>query len=401
MAVRTRKRGKTWSYSFDIEPGPDGKRRMKEKGGFSSKEEAFTAGAAAYTDWKNGNIGLTSDKILLRDYLEKWFNLHQKDLKPNSVKTYNAAIESVNRYLGSILLQELKPRDIDLFFRKLCDDENKAYRTIQNIKTVLSNALTYAVYPLELISYNASTAIKIPKRAKKQVVKRYIITSSDLNKLLTLFPFGSSYHIPIILAYYTGLRLGELLGLSWDNVHLDTSRIDIVKQLIYIPGTGFKFQSLKTDTSKRSIILDKLTVGILRKWSNLQKQYELKAGLSYVYVFSNENDFAVQYSKGITPPVSCQRIRLVCTRPDGKLINRDSFSQALRKNGFNSHSFRHTHATRLIENMASPKSVAARLGHKSTAITENLYTHNTDLMQKQVADITEHLHEKDVDKPAL
>ena len=69
MAVRTRKRGKTWSYSFDIEPAPDGKRRMKEKGGFATKEEAFTAGASAYTDWKNGNIGLTSEKILLRDYL--------------------------------------------------------------------------------------------------------------------------------------------------------------------------------------------------------------------------------------------------------------------------------------------------------------------------------------------
>lgn len=160
MAVRTRKRGKTWSYSFDIEPGPDGKRRMKEKGGFSSKEEAFTAGAAAYTDWKNGNIGLTSDKILLRDYLEKWFNLHQKDLKPNSVKTYNTAIENINRYLSNIILQDLKPRDIDLLFRKLCDGENKSYRTIQTIKTVLSTALAYAVYPLELISYNASTAIK-------------------------------------------------------------------------------------------------------------------------------------------------------------------------------------------------------------------------------------------------
>lgn len=401
MAVRTRKRGKTWSYSFDIEPGPDGKRRMKEKGGFSSKEEAFTAGAAAYTDWKNGNIGLTSDKILLRDYLTKWFNLHRKDLKPNSVKTYNTAIENINRYLSNIILQDLKPRDIDLLFRKLCDGENKSYRTIQTIKTVLSTALAYAVYPLELISYNASTAIKIPKRAKRQVVKRYVITSSDLEHLLTLYPFGTDYHIPIVLAYYTGLRLGELLGLTWDNIDLVTGQVDIVKQLTYIPRQGFCFRSLKTNTSRRSIMLDTITIAILRKWLNLQKQRELKAGSSYVCVFTNENDFIIQSSKRIIQPDNYKRLKMVCTRLDGELVSRDSFSQTLRKNGFNSHSFRHTHATRLIENMASPKSVAARLGHKSTAITENLYTHNTDLMQKQVADITENLHKKDVGKPAL
>ena len=127
----------------------------------------------------------------------------------------------------------------------------------------------------------------------------------------------------------------------------------------------------------------------------------LENGDQRVCVFADENDFIVQSSKRIIQPTNYKQIKMVCTRLDGELVSRDSFSQTLRKNGFNSHSFRHTHATRLIENMASPKSVAARLGHKSTAITENLYTHNTDLMQKQVADITEHLHEKDVDKPAL
>ena len=60
--VRVRKRGKTYSYSFDIQKSP---RRMKEKGGFSTKEAAYEAGMTAFVDWKHGNIGITSERVTL------------------------------------------------------------------------------------------------------------------------------------------------------------------------------------------------------------------------------------------------------------------------------------------------------------------------------------------------
>jgi len=64
--IRIRKRGNTYSYSFDISKNP---RRMKEKGGFATEDDAFDAGVKAYTDWKSGNIGITSERVKLRDYL--------------------------------------------------------------------------------------------------------------------------------------------------------------------------------------------------------------------------------------------------------------------------------------------------------------------------------------------
>lgn len=60
--IRVRKRGKTYSYSFDISKKP---RKMKEKGGFATEQEAFDAGTAAYAAWKTGNVGITSAKVTL------------------------------------------------------------------------------------------------------------------------------------------------------------------------------------------------------------------------------------------------------------------------------------------------------------------------------------------------
>ena len=67
--IRIRKRGNSYSYSFDISKNP---RRMKEKGGFATEDEAFEAGVKAYTDWKSGNIGITSERVKLREYLAAW-----------------------------------------------------------------------------------------------------------------------------------------------------------------------------------------------------------------------------------------------------------------------------------------------------------------------------------------
>ena len=81
--IRIRKRGNTYSYSFDISKNP---RRMKEKGGFATEDEAFDAGVKAYADWKSGNIGITSEKVKLRDYLAAWL---ENVVRPNVKRMTN------------------------------------------------------------------------------------------------------------------------------------------------------------------------------------------------------------------------------------------------------------------------------------------------------------------------
>ena len=99
--IRIRKRGKTYSYSFDTSKHP---RRMKEKGGFASEEEAFDAGVQAYADWKSGNIGVTSERVTLKDYLASWLeNVARPNVKHTTYINYQTAVKNVSsRYWESI-----------------------------------------------------------------------------------------------------------------------------------------------------------------------------------------------------------------------------------------------------------------------------------------------------------
>ena len=264
MAVRTRKRGKTWSYSFDIEPGENGKRRMKEKGGFATKADAYTAGVAAYNDWKNGNIGLTTEKITVAQYITSWLEKRKLDLKPTTQSTYNYHAKMITQYLGNIILQELKPRDVDTFLQNLCN-KGLSRQTLAGCKNLLHLALKHAIYPLELISTNAAEAVDIPRRAARQIVKRQVITQDKLNELLNYYPFGTDYHIPIVIAYYTGLRIGEILGLEWNRVNLDTRELIVEQQLHTTANIGAYISTPKTATSNRTILLDSKTVNTVDK----------------------------------------------------------------------------------------------------------------------------------------
>lgn len=72
------------------------------------------------------------------------------------------------------------------------------------------HALNYAVYPAELISSNPSNYIKVPKKAPINIVKRQIIKPEKLAELLEKYPFGSPYHIPILILFHTGMRISEV-----------------------------------------------------------------------------------------------------------------------------------------------------------------------------------------------
>lgn len=387
--LRTRKRGKTWSYNFDAKT-IDGKRKIVEKGGFKTKKEAYDAGTLAYASYKNGNIGLTSGRIPCKVFFDKWLAVKEKEVKATSFEVIAIRIKRILPYIGETKLQSLRPRDVDKVISTLAD-EGAAYNTISGILTTLKNALDYAVYPCELLRDNPARLIKVPKRAPKGIIKRQVIGKEKLNELLTAYPFGHPYHMPIIIAYHTGMRLGEVLGLCWDAIDFKAQKISVLRQLSELRSIGNVFSTPKTKSSVREILIDSQLVSILKEWKNKQAENELSQGASYYHAYEDENCGLWQISKNQDPPENFIRRQLVCTTKDGTTIYRTSIGTALRKLGLNFHSLRHTHTTMLIEGGAIPKDVATRLGHTDATITQNLYTHDTEEMQKNTIEIFENL----------
>ena len=384
--VRIRKRGKTFSYIF--EAGKiNGRRKVVEKGGFPTKSAAMKAGMLAYADFLHGNIGITSESISLADFMTNWLNnVVALNVKPTSMQTYqNRFDKQVAPYLGEVKVQELTPAMLDEWIRNL-QKAGLSYNTISATHALVHNALKYAVYPAQLIQSNPAEYIKPPKNAPRNVVKRHIITPERYAALLAKYPFGTPFYIPLMLLYHTGMRISEVLGLTWQDIDFAKKRINLWRQIKYRSKRGYFFQTLKSKSSERYIIIDDYLLGELKRWQSQQAENEKEFGDSYVYIYREDSGHVQRQSKSFPAPTD-EKVSLICVRENGQMLFKEVLSKVLREEGLNAHSFRHTHTTQLIENGASAKAVAGRLGHADATITQNLYTHNTEKLQEEAAAI--------------
>ena len=392
--IRTRQRGKTFSYSFDAGKHPvTGRRKVIEKGGFETAQEAYDAGVAAYTNWKSGNIGLTSEKVLLKDYLHVWLeNVARPQIKQTTYSSYSYQIAAnINPYIGDIVLQELRPRDCADMMKKLAE-RDLCRSTIAIARNILYSALKYAVYPAELVLMNAVDNISVPRNVTGvSKIKRTVISREQLQTIFHDWPFGSKLYMPLLIAYHTGMRISEVLGLEW-------SAIDFTAKTIHVrQGQCFSrtvhrayLDTPKTKKSDRTILVDTGLLNELLRWKKQQATNRLTKGTTYQTIFTDQDHFLFTQSVSLPIPTGAVTHDMVCTDDHGRVVPYSSLSDILRKNyGFNTHSFRHTHATNLIEAGAKPVAVAARLGHTDATITQNLYTHDTEAMQKETLAIFE------------
>lgn len=217
--VRVRKRGKTFSYIFE-------------------------AGKV------DGNIGITSESITLKDFMTAWLNeVIALNVKVSSMQLYQSlARNQIFPQLGGIKIQELTPAMLDKWIRGL-QQAGLGQNTIRHARTLLRQALHYAVYPSQIISVNPADYIKVPKNAPKELVKRSIISPERFKKLLEKYSPDTDYYIPLLILYYTGVRCGELLGLTWDAINFTKKTITIDRQVVYLHSRGYFFSTPKTPTS--------------------------------------------------------------------------------------------------------------------------------------------------------
>ena len=85
------------------------------------------------------------------------------------------------------------------------------------------------------------------------------------------------------------MRLGEVLGLSWDDIDFEAKKLTLRRQIIYLRNSGYFFSTLKTESSNRYVLIDDFLLGELRRWQVQQAENEKKFGDSYVYIYREED----------------------------------------------------------------------------------------------------------------
>lgn len=401
--INIRKRGQKWQYQFEAAK-IEGKRKQITKSGFNTKKEALEAGVKALAEYNDSGLHSKLSEISVYDYFDYWYkNYVILELKINTQKSYKNYIENhIKPNLGIYKLKALTPTILQEFINsKYLSGFSKNH--LSNLIGVLSGALKYAIHPCNFIKSNPMLYVNFPKyeRSKTDANHKYI-KPDEFEKIINRFPYGSTFYLPIIIGYYTGFRIGETLGLTWDDINLENRKISINKIIYYNDDTKlWYFGTPKTPTSTRTIEIGTTLLNILKKYKTDQLQNKLKYGCHYTCVYEgieiiNNKKYRPLYSlKANIPAGTLKKVEMVCTKEDGEIITPNSFKYASKVINyglgitFNYHSLRHTHATTLIENGAEIKDVQIRLGHANIETTYNTYVHHTEKMSNNSVEIFE------------
>lgn len=419
--VRTRKRGNKWSYAFEGAK-INGKRNTIEKAGFSSEEEAYEAGLAAFQEYKAAGSVFAGSDMSVSDFMEMWLEKVAKvSVKPNTLYNYKKMIRChIKPCLGGYSLKDITPVAVDNWITERYVDKGLSYSTLDNMLKVLKVALDYAVYPGQLIRDNPAQMIKVPRAAKREVNTREPVSVEQMQQVLDYFRDykpARHYWLPILIGYHTGFRIGEVLALEWSNIDFDLEAITCCQQIQRLQnagavGFGGKHTGAwyvgppKTKMSERIIRIDKDLIAELKRVKAAQAANELRYGGEYMETYWREEpDERIgqtvkrmrSYQKNDRAK-SGRKMNLVCTQECGDFIRFSSINAAIARMrrelnipSFDFHTMRHTHAQMLIEGGAKLKDVSARLGHASIDITLDTYTAVTREMQDDTIRIFENI----------
>lgn len=221
MKGGTRKIGNKWYYYFDAGK-VNGKRNKIERVGGKTKKEAEVALAKAINEYNNAGQVFEPNEITVSDYLDFWFDNYCKmNLKYNTQVGYLQIIENhLKPTFGIYKLKALNSASIQEYANAL-KLKGLAKSSVVGIISTLSGALNYAVEPLHYIQYNPCDRIKYPKyeRPKNKEV-RFVIQPDEFTTITERFPAESQFYIPLMIGYYTGLRISEAFALTWDDINL-------------------------------------------------------------------------------------------------------------------------------------------------------------------------------------
>lgn len=392
--VGARRRGTGWQWYFDGAK-VDGKRKQVCKGGFKTKKAALEAGTKALAEYNEAGLHFEPSEISTEDYFWYWYRQYvEQNLKKRTQDSYERIIRiHIAPKLGHYKLKALNPGVLqDVVNGIVTAGYSKAMMV--NIKGVLNAALDYAVHPLGYIKGNPMRYVRSPKAIKPPRVRR-VITDEEIGAILDRFPEGSGFHVPLLIGYRTGLRIGEVYGLTWDDIDLEAGTLTVCKQLVSHGGRWY-LDPPKTHASNRTIAMGDTLAKALKRACTAYRAHELEYGEHFSIQYVADDRQVVQADRSI--PVGLQRVRLINAKEDGSMMSSDSFKYAARVihyelgiTDFDFHSLRHTHATLLLENGANIKDVQHRLGHGNIETTLQTYAHATDKMEQETVAIFERL----------
>lgn len=290
----------------------------------------------------------------LNDWATCWLTEIQDQLKPSTYVSYtNKMIKHILPFLGDIPLQSITTVNLNDWIKKI--EEHLSPNSVRIVYQVLMSCCTAAV-KRELIVDNPCKYVVLPKKTPNNI---HAITSEDQAKLkekAAAHPKG----LAIILALETGMRIGEIAGLKWEDIDFSESILTVqrtIQRIQVVNGLNRKTQIIegtpKSITSKRTIPFSENVNQLLSK----QKQ-------------KSNGDFVLGGNKPAEPRLISNWLKKIC--------------QSFHFANIRFHQLRHSFATRCLEKGVNIATISALLGHHSTKMTLDVYV-NSFMSEKRKA----------------
>ncbi len=339
--------------------------------------------------------------VTLDDMFELWKRL-KRGLKGNTFQNYCYMYRTfVSPEIGKLRIATLKKSDIKAFYNSLVDGKNLKIATVDNIHTVLHQVLEVAVedrYMRTNISDNLMKELKQSHNIGQE--RKRALTEPEQELFLDFLkrdntPYRHWYPVFAVMVN-TGMRVGEITGLRWEDVDFEENVIEVSHTLVYYnhsdEGCYFSIHTPKTEAGKRVIpMLDEVREAFLEEKSyQKSNQLKCKASIDGYTDFIFINRFGnVQHQGTLNKALrriirDCNDMQLAKGGKDPLLLPR-----------FSCHSLRHTFTTRLVEAGVNLKVIQDALGHKDFSTTMDIYTDVTkELRQREFDSLQEKMGRK-------
>lgn len=356
------RKGKPYIYwEARITTGRDpgtGKQVQQSFTGKTQKEVREKLQAAAVS--VNAGTYIKPEKMTVGQWLDTWTKEYLSGVKPTTQGIYKRNVKNhIKPALGAVKLSELRPHMIQAFVNGLALSPASVHLAFKVLHQALEKAVCLGYLPA-----NPAARCELPR------IEREEIHPLDDSQVLALLKAaqGSDLEYLIQTALFTGCRLSELLGLTWDCVGRDTLTIN--KQLAR-PNQRESGPFITTKNGKpRTIAPAGAVMAALHKQRNAQAAARFKAGPLW------ENPYGFVFTDGTGEPLS----QWYVDKHFSKLLSAAGIT------GARFHDLRHTYAVNAIRAGDDIKTVQGNLGHATAAFTLDRYGHFTERMKQDSAD---------------
>lgn len=313
-------------------------------------------------------------KLTVGQWLDIWVNEYLQDVKSGTVDAYKSIVKiNLKPGLGAVKLAALSTHAIQTLYNHILREKSISEKTMRNIHGVLHKCLQQAL-ELHYIRFNPADGCKLPRVDKKAIQP---LDNSLIEAFLEAIR-GHQWETIYKLALFTGMREGEVLGLTWGNVDFENGTIWIDRQLQKNSATGERRLVTTKNDKGRRITPAPTIMDVLRDQRRRQTEWRLQAGQAW----ENANDLVFmdalgRYLVAQTVYKHYKRIAAQIGIPDARF-----------------HDLRHSYAVAALQSGDDIKTVQENLGHHSAAFTLSTYAHVTEQMKRESADRMEQFIKK-------